>query len=576
MAYSFPEEVLEHVFSFIHTDKDRNAISVVCKSWYEVERWSRRRIFIGNCYAVSPGIVIRRFPELRSVALKGKPHFADFNLVPEGWGGNVYPWIAAMAMAYPMLEELRLKRMVVTDESLELISRSFKNFKVLVLSSCEGFSTDGLAAIAANCRNLRELDLRESEVDDFSGHWLTHFPDSCTSLVSLNISCLASEVSFSALERLVGRCPSLRTLRLNRAVPLDRLPNLLRRAPQLVELGTGAYSAEHRPEVFSSLAGAFSNCKELKSLSGFWDVVPDYLPAVYPACSGITSLNLSYATIQSPDLIKLVTQCQNLQRLWVLDYIEDSGLDALAASCKDLQELRVFPSEPYDMEGNVALTEQGLVSVSEGCPKLHSVLYFCRQMTNAALVSIAKNRPNMTRFRLCIIEPRTCDYQTLEPLDVGFGAIVEHCKELHRLSLSGLLTDRVFEYIGTHAKKLEMLSVAFAGDGDLGLHHVLSGCKSLRKLEIRDCPFGDKALLANAAKLETMRSLWMSSCSVSFGACKLLGQKMPRLNVEAMDERGGPDSRPESCSVEKLYIYRSVAGPRSDMPRFVWTMKTPS
>ncbi|RVW54983.1 Protein transport inhibitor response 1 [Vitis vinifera] len=562
MAYSFPEEVLEHVFSFIHTDKDRNAISLVCKSW--------------------------RFPELRSVALKGKPHFADFNLVPDGWGGNVYPWIAAMAMAYPMLEELRLKRMVVTDDSLELISRSFKNFKVLVLSSCEGFSTDGLAAIAANCRdvllfstafmcwNLRELDLRESEVDDFSGHWLTHFPDSCTSLVSLNISCLASEVSFSALERLVGRCPSLRTLRLNRAVPLDRLPNLLRRAPQLVELGTGAYSAEHRPEVFSSLAGAFSNCKELKSLSGFWDVVPDYLPAVYPACSGITSLNLSYATIQSPDLIKLVTQCQNLQRLWVLDYIEDSGLDALAASCKDLQELRVFPSEPYDMEGNVALTEQGLVSVSEGCPKLHSVLYFCRQMTNAALVSIAKNRPNMTRFRLCIIEPRTRDYQTLEPLDVGFGAIVEHCKELHRLSLSGLLTDRVFEYIGTHAKKLEMLSVAFAGDGDLGLHHVLSGCKSLRKLEIRDCPFGDKALLANAAKLETMRSLWMSSCSVSFGACKLLGQKMPRLNVEVMDERGRPDSRPESCSVEKLYIYRSVAGPRSDMPRFVWTMKTPS
>ena len=232
----------------------------------------------------------------------------------------------------------------------------------------------------------------------------------------------------------------------------------------------------------------------------------------------------------------------------------------------------MFPSEPYGVEPNVALTEQGLVSVSEGCPKFHSVLYFCRQMTNAALVSIAKNRPNMTRFRLCIIEPLTPDYQTMEPLDVGFGAIVEHCKELRRLSLSGLLTDRMFAYIGTHAKKLEMLSVAFAGDSDLGLHHVLSGCESLRKLEIRDSPFGDKALLANAAKLETMRSLWMSSCSVSYGACKLLGQKMPRLNVEVIDERGPPVSGPESCSVEKLYIYRSVAGPRHDMPQFVSTM----
>jgi len=156
MAYtfSFPEEVLEHVFSFIESQRDRNAISLVCKSWYEIERWCRRKVFVGNCYAVSPVMVIKRFPELRSIALKGKPHFADFNLVPEGWGGYVCPWIAAMACALPCLEEIRLKRMVITDESLELIAKSFKNFKVLVLTSCEGFTTDGLAAIAANCRFL--------------------------------------------------------------------------------------------------------------------------------------------------------------------------------------------------------------------------------------------------------------------------------------------------------------------------------------------------------------------------------------------------------------------------------------
>ncbi|KAL2535579.1 Protein TRANSPORT INHIBITOR RESPONSE 1 [Forsythia ovata] len=572
MAQSFPEDVLEHVFSFLNYDKDRNAVSLVCKSWYEIERLCRRRIFIGNCYAVSPEIVIRRFPDVRAVELKGKPHFADFNLVPEGWGGYVYPWIVSLARAYPWLEEIKLKRMVVTDESLELISKSFKNFKVLVLLSCEGFTTDGLASIAANCRNLRELDLGESEVEDLSGHWLSHFPDNCTSLVSLNISCLGSEVSFCALERLVARCPNLKTLRLNRAVPLEKLPNLLCRAPQLVELGTGAYSAEIQSDIFSNLAEAFLGCKQLKGLSGFWDVVPAYLPAMYSVCSRITSLNLSYATAQNPELVHFVSQCSNLQRLWVLDYIEDAGLEALAASCKDLHELRVFPSDPFDAEANVSLTEQGLVAVSEGCPKLQSVLYFCRQMSNAALVAIARSRPNMIRFRLCIIEPRAPDYLTLEPLDTGFGAIVENCKELRRLSMSGLLTDRVFEYIGTHAKKLEMLSIAFAGDSDLGLHHVLSGCESLRKLEIRDCPFGDKALLANATKLETMRSLWMSSCSVSFGACKLLGQKMPRLNVEVINERGPPDSGPESCPVEKLYVYRTIAGPRVDMPGFVWTM----
>ena len=151
MVY-LPEDMLGHIFSFITTNKERNAVSLVCQLWYKVERLSRRRIFVGNCYAVSPRMVIKRFPEVRSVHLKGKPHFADFNLVPEGWGGYACSWIDEMAKAYPCLEEIRLKRMVITDESLELISTAFKKFKVLVLSSCEGFSTDGLAAIAANCR----------------------------------------------------------------------------------------------------------------------------------------------------------------------------------------------------------------------------------------------------------------------------------------------------------------------------------------------------------------------------------------------------------------------------------------
>lgn len=151
---AFPEQVLKHLFSLLSSDKDRNSVSLVCKSWYEVERRCRRSVFIGNCYAVSPEIMIRRFPQLTSLNLKGKPHFADFNLVPEGWGAYVQPWIAAMSPAYPWLEEIRLKRMVVTDESLELISTSFQQLKVLVLSSCEGFTTDGLAAIAANCRSV--------------------------------------------------------------------------------------------------------------------------------------------------------------------------------------------------------------------------------------------------------------------------------------------------------------------------------------------------------------------------------------------------------------------------------------
>jgi hypothetical protein len=151
MTY-FPEEVVEHIFSFLPSHSDRNTVSLVCKVWYEIERLSRRAVFVGNCYAMLPQSVVRRFPNVRALTVKGKPHFADFNLVPPDWGGYAGPWIEAAARGCVGLEELRMKRMVVSDESLELLARSFPRFKALVLISCEGFSTEGLADIASHCK----------------------------------------------------------------------------------------------------------------------------------------------------------------------------------------------------------------------------------------------------------------------------------------------------------------------------------------------------------------------------------------------------------------------------------------
>ena len=151
-AAAFPDEVWEYVFSFITEDSDRNSISLVCQSWNRLDRLSRCSIFVGNCYAISPRRVVQRFLGLRRVSIKGKPHFADFNLVPDDWGGGAFEWICALAESCPFLEEIQMKRMVVTDECLELIGRSFRNFRSLDLNSCEGFSSAGLTAIVTNCR----------------------------------------------------------------------------------------------------------------------------------------------------------------------------------------------------------------------------------------------------------------------------------------------------------------------------------------------------------------------------------------------------------------------------------------
>lgn len=458
--------------------------------------------------------------------------------------------------------------MIVTDESLELIARSFSDFRALSLTTCEGFSTDGLAVIATHCRNLQELDLQESEVDDRGGYWLSCFPESCVSLVSLNFACLQSEVNFDALQRLVARCISLRSLKLNKTLSLEQLKRLLVIAPQLMELGTGSFFQElSGPQFTTDLENAFKNCNKLRTLSGMWEVAPLYLPALYSVCSNLTFLNLSYAAnIRSMELGRLVSHCPQLRRLWVLDTVGDKGLETVSSNCKNLRELRVFPLDPFGQD-RVGVTEKGILKISQGCPNLSYVLYFCRQMTNAAIIEVAQNCPRLTHFRLCIMNPCQPDHLTDEPMDEAFGAIVKICKGLQRLAISGLLTDKAFEYIGLYAKNLETLSVAFAGSSDLGMECVLRGCPKLRKLEIRDSPFGNAALLSGLEQYESMRSLWMSSCKVTMSGCRHLAQNKPRLNVEIIKENDEDDN-----DADKLYVYRTIAGPRRDAPNFVLTL----
>ncbi|KAH7679716.1 Leucine rich repeat proteins some proteins containing F-box protein [Dioscorea alata] len=566
------ENVLENVLQFLTSRHDRNSASLVCRSWYRAEALTRRELFIGNCYAVAPARAGARFPNAVAVVLKGKPRFADFGLVPHGWGAFFSPWAIAFS-SFSSLERISLKRITVADADLTRLSQSLPAFRDLSLFCCDGFSTAGLSSIAENCRHLRVLDLIENDVeddeDDEPVDWISKFPDSPTSLESLIFDCVRLAVNFDALEALVARSPSLRRLRVNQHVTVEQLRRLMVRAPQLTHLGSGAFrSAQVGGEQdITDLKLSFVNAsKSLVCLSGFRELGPEFLPAILPACPNLISLNLSYAEITADQLRPVILHCHNLRTFWVLDTVGDEGLKAVAKTCKELRELRVFPLDAReDSEGSVS--DVGLVAISEGCRKLESILYFCQKMTNAAVVTMSQNCSELVVFRLCIMQRHLPDHHTKEPMDDGFGAIVMNCKKLTRLAVSGLLTDKAFGYIGKYGKLVRTLSVAFAGNTDLGLRYVLEGCPKLQKLEIRDSPFGDLGLLSGIPHYYHMRFLWMSSCKLSLRGCREVAQRLPNLVVEVIGDRGQEDE--DGDFVEKLYLYRSLAGPRNDAPPFV-------
>ncbi|KAJ4745469.1 Transport inhibitor response 1-like protein [Rhynchospora pubera] len=154
-------------------------------------------------------------------------------------------------------------------------------------------------------------------------------------------------------------------------------------------------------------------------------------------------------------------------------------------------------------------------------------------------------------------------------MDEGFGAIVMSCKKLTRLSVSGLLTDKAFEYNGRYGKLLGTLSVAFAAESDLGLKCVFEGRTRLLKLEIRDCPFGDSALISGLPLFYNMRFLWMSSCNLSVRGCREVAQSKPNLVVEVIEDGDMENEGEEEMVVDRLYMYRSLVEPRTDAPPFV-------
>jgi coronatine-insensitive protein 1 len=145
--------ILGNIFSYLDNPADRAAVSRVCKLWKEVDSNTRKHVQIANCYSIAPAALSRRFPNLKSLKIKGQPRALEFGLTPGNWGGYAGPWIAEVTRAYASkFESLWLRRMQVTDEDLLLLAQSCPDLLTLKFEKCSGFSPVGLAYIAAHCR----------------------------------------------------------------------------------------------------------------------------------------------------------------------------------------------------------------------------------------------------------------------------------------------------------------------------------------------------------------------------------------------------------------------------------------
>ncbi|EPS60135.1 hypothetical protein M569_14670 [Genlisea aurea] len=571
------DTVWECVIPLLQDVADRAAVSLVCKSWYEIERITRKHVTMALCYAASPRMLSRRFPHLESLKLKGQPRAAMFNLIPEDWGGYVTPWLEEIARSFARMKALHFRRMIVTDSDLKFLASSTgKMLETLKLDKCAGFSTDGLLHVARSCRNLRSLIMEESKIVEKNAEWLHELAENSTSLQHLNF--YMTEFSLPDpvdLELISKRCPSLTSVKIHEC-DLSELATFFNHASSLEEFGGGSFrepSAFHDEEAqlreYSSVVFPPKLCRLGLTYLGRAE-----MPVVYPVASNLKKLDLFYALLDTESHCQLIQRCPNLEILETRNVVGDRGLETLARYCKKVKRLRIEraadENDIEDVEGIV--TQKGLISVSLGCPQLEYLAAYVSDITNEALVSIGKHCKRLNDFRLVLLDRE--DEITDLPLDEGVRSLLADCPKLQRFALylrPGGLTDVGMSHVGRYGGNVRWMLLGFVGESDSGLMAMSKGCPSLQKLEIRGCCFSEGALARAAVELRSMRYMWVQGYQASEDGRGLAAMVRPYWNIEVIPARREAVDGGNAVVEHPAHIlaYYSLAGRRTDFPHTV-------
>ncbi|XP_077214897.1 coronatine-insensitive protein homolog 1b-like [Tasmannia lanceolata] len=574
MSFGIPDVALECVMGYIDDPRDRDAISLVCHKWYNIDSLTRKHVTIAICYSTSPARLMKRFSRLESLKLKGKPRAAMFNLIGEDWGGYVKPWINRISESFNCLKSLHFRRMIVTDADLEVLVRARGHMLLeLKLDKCSGFSTDGLLKVTSSCRYLRTLFLEESFIEEVDGDWLHELAMNNTVLETLNFyNTELRDINIRDLELIAKNCRALLSLKISDCEILE-LVGFFRAALSLEEFCGGSFSYQ-AGEVDKYLSVSFPSklCRLGLSYMG-----TNEMPIIFPCASLLKSLDLQYSFLDTEDHCQLIKRCPNLEVLEVRNVIGDSGLEVVARNCKKLRRLRIERGEDeHGMEDEQGVvSHRGLCDIAQGCPELEHLVVHVSDITNAALESIGTFSKNLCDFRLVLLDKQ--ERITELPLDNGVRALLMGCQKLRRFALylrPGGLTDIGLGYIGNYSVNIKYMLLGHVGESDLGLLEFSRGCPSLRKLEMRGCCFSEQALALAVTQLTSLTYIWVQGYKSSLTGSDLFAMVHPFWNIEfvpprkpvVFDEFGRPTEADGICQPAQILAYYSLDGQRMDYP----------
>nr|GEX30286.1 hypothetical protein [Tanacetum cinerariifolium] len=440
------KSVLDCVLPYIHDGDDLISISLVSRKFYELDRITRKHITVHLFYASNPSTLSNRFPFIESLTLKGLPNWDPSPQLPNI---DITPWIKEISVKFEFLKALYIRRMLVSDEHLELLAKTRgRDLRTLKICECEGFSNNGLLHISEYCNGLTTLCLKNNivlgKVHDVED--LTIVAQKCSnSLVTLKIT----------------------------PTPLNHLRDAFCHSKKLRDFDGGIFVK----------GGDYTSFKFPPSIRGLGirDLPVTSYSFLLPYVSQLRELDLKCTKFEHYCQCFLIERCPNLEVLSTNDVCGDMGLRVIGQVCKKLRKLIHL--------GRV--THMGLIALVQGCTNLEFLDVSLSNISNEAIEYVGTHLKNLGDFSMALSKKAGNSITDL-PLDNGIRAMLKGCIKLKRLTLS--LCDEELTDVG------------------LGYIEELSkGCQKLRKLYLWDCPFSKQAVATFVFNIHSLRYVWVEN-----------------------------------------------------------------
>ncbi|GKB48606.1 coronatine-insensitive protein 1-like protein [Tanacetum coccineum] len=487
------DTVFNCVIPYIHDVDDRNSLSLVCRRWCELEGMTRKHVTVHLFYSPKASRLYQRFPFLESLTLKGLPLW-----FPENLSIGINPWIQEIAVSFKCLKELHIRLMDVHDSDLELLARTRgKDLRVLKISKCEGFSTDGLLHIGKYCNDLRTLCLKGNWFYTKDGKWFHELALQNTGIESLDFRSVTID-DVKDLTLLAKNCSrSLVSLKIA-GFDLVNLVDVFRYAVRLEDFFVSKWVED---QVYTG----FKFPTSMRCM-GIYYLTKSSFSFVLPFAHQLRELHLIHAYLDANTQCLLFQSCPNLEVLYTRYIFGDMALQVIGEFCKKLRKFKTDDS----------VTQMELITMVKGCLELECLHIHLKDISNEILECIGTHLKNLRDFQMTLsyFSPIYRYAYASYLVDNGIRAMLTGCSKLERLSIHlrprrGELTDVGLGYIGKYGHNLRYLSLGYAGESDAGLVELSKGCPKIRKLEMVVCPFSEQAIATYVFNIHSLRYVWI-------------------------------------------------------------------